>query len=252
DKKVMGSGVGGDGEWFGVRRCGEKAGKRGAVFWREALCIAQCFKEDDRDGVSHLSPTSQTSPESSNGQPVLVSTTLIPIPPPPPITQKHPTFIKIPSNGFSTILPQIMLPSSPLPLSLVPRASNTNVIDCNWVYKLEQDKNGAITRYKARFFAKGFQQQPRIDFHETFSLVVKSITIRDVLSLAVTNNWPLCQLDVQNAFLHGNLKEQVYMKPRVLGFERLSKALFDLGFKGSKTVTPPDGAWTEYVSGGVT
>nr|GFC55408.1 hypothetical protein [Tanacetum cinerariifolium] len=49
DKKVMCSGVGGDGEWFGVRRCGEKAGKRGAVFWREALCIAQCFKEDDRD-----------------------------------------------------------------------------------------------------------------------------------------------------------------------------------------------------------
>nr|GEU55560.1 hypothetical protein [Tanacetum cinerariifolium] len=41
---------GGDGEWFGVRRCGEKAEKRGAVFWREALCIAQCFKEDDRDG----------------------------------------------------------------------------------------------------------------------------------------------------------------------------------------------------------
>nr|GEX47328.1 hypothetical protein [Tanacetum cinerariifolium] len=44
------SGVGGDGEWFGVRRCGEKAGKRGVVFWREALCIAQCFKEDDMDG----------------------------------------------------------------------------------------------------------------------------------------------------------------------------------------------------------
>nr|GFA99501.1 hypothetical protein [Tanacetum cinerariifolium] len=50
DKKVMGSGVGGDGEWFGVRRCGEKARKWGAVFWREALCVAQCFKEDDRDG----------------------------------------------------------------------------------------------------------------------------------------------------------------------------------------------------------
>nr|GFA44658.1 hypothetical protein [Tanacetum cinerariifolium] len=44
DKKVMGSGVGGDGEWFGVRRCGEKAGKRDAVFGRETLCIAQYFK----------------------------------------------------------------------------------------------------------------------------------------------------------------------------------------------------------------
>ncbi|GJY92325.1 integrase [Tanacetum coccineum] len=96
--------------------------------------------------------------------------------------------------------------------SLVPRASNTNVVDCKWVYMLKRDKNGAITRYKARFIAKGFQQQPGIDFHETFSLVVKSKTIRVALSLVVTNNWPLRQLDVQNAFLHGNLKERVYMK----------------------------------------
>nr|GFA93692.1 hypothetical protein [Tanacetum cinerariifolium] len=87
------------------------------------------------------------------------------------------------------------------------------------VYRLKQDKNGAVTRYKARFVAKGFRQLPRIDFHETFSPVVKSITIRAVLSLTVTNDWPLCQLDIQNAFLHENLKEQ---------------ALFDLGFKGSK------------------
>ncbi|GKA13466.1 retrovirus-related pol polyprotein from transposon TNT 1-94 [Tanacetum coccineum] len=125
--------------------------------------------------------------------------------------------------------------------SLVPRASTTNVVDAwlsnrqlfdgKWVYRLKQDKNGAITRYKARFVAKSFQQQPGIDFHETFSPFVESTTIRYVLSLAVTNDWLLCQLDIQNAFLHGYLKEQA---PRPW-FERLSKALFDLGFKGSKT-----------------
>ncbi|GKC84689.1 tocopherol cyclase, partial [Tanacetum coccineum] len=92
--------------------------------------------------------------------------------------------------------------------SLVPRASNTNVVDGKWVYRLKRDKNGAFTRYKARFVAKGFRQQPGIDFHETFSPVVKLTTIRAVLSLAVTNNWPLRQLDIQNSFLHGNLKEQ--------------------------------------------
>nr|GEW99246.1 uncharacterized mitochondrial protein AtMg00810-like isoform X2 [Tanacetum cinerariifolium] len=92
--------------------------------------------------------------------------------------------------------------------SLVPRASNTNVVDGKWVYKLKRDKNGAITHYKARFVAKGFQKQPGIDFQETFSPVVKSITIRVVLSLAVTNDWRLRQLHIQNAFLHGNLKEQ--------------------------------------------
>nr|GEX63801.1 retrovirus-related Pol polyprotein from transposon TNT 1-94 [Tanacetum cinerariifolium] len=77
---------------------------------------------------------------------------------------------------------------------------------------LKRDKNGAITRYKARYVAKGFRQQQGIDFHETFSPVVKSTTIRAVLSLAVTNDCPLRQLDIQNAFLHGNMKEHVYMK----------------------------------------
>ncbi|GJW02902.1 retrovirus-related pol polyprotein from transposon TNT 1-94 [Tanacetum coccineum] len=145
--------------------------------------------------------------------------------------------------------------------SLVPHASNTNDVDGKWVYRLKRDKNGVIARYKARFVAKGFRQQPGIDFYETFSLVVKSTTIRAVLSLVVTNDWPLRQLDIQNAFLHENLKEQVYMKqpqgfidpqqpnhvcflhmslyglkqtPRTW-FKCLSKVLFDLGFKGSKT-----------------
>ncbi|GKF00547.1 gag/pol polyprotein, partial [Tanacetum coccineum] len=93
--------------------------------------------------------------------------------------------------------------------SLVPRASNTYVVDGKWVYRLKRDKNGVVTRYKARFVAKCFQQQLGIDFHETFSPIVKSTTIRAVLSLTVTNDWPLRQLDIQNAFLHGNLKEQV-------------------------------------------
>ncbi|GKB00615.1 putative RNA-directed DNA polymerase [Tanacetum coccineum] len=92
-------------------------------------------------------------------------------------------------------------------------------------------RNGAITCYKARFVAKGFHQQPGIDFHETVSPVVKSTTIRAVLSLTVINNWPLHQLDVHNVFLHGNLKERASRA----WFECLSKALFDLGFKGSKT-----------------
>jgi hypothetical protein len=95
--------------------------------------------------------------------------------------------------------------------SLVPPPSGHNIIGCRWVYKLKRNSDGSIARYKARLVAKGFHQQAGLDFNETFSLVVKPPTVRIVLSLAAQNRWPLLQLDISNAFLHGFLKEDVYM-----------------------------------------
>jgi hypothetical protein len=120
--------------------------------------------------------------------------------------------------------------------TLVPPAPGRNVIDCKWVFKLKYKTDGIVDRHKARLVAKGFKQCLGIDYDDTFSPVVKPVTIHLVLSLAVSRGWVLRQWDVNNAFLHGILKEEVYMKqpPEFVNPDfpshhcKLDKALYDL------------------------
>ncbi|GMI98031.1 cysteine-rich RLK (RECEPTOR-like protein kinase) 8 [Hibiscus trionum] len=122
--------------------------------------------------------------------------------------------------------------------TLVTPPSDCIPVGCKWIFKLKHNADGTISRHKARLVAKGFSQLPGTDFVDTFSSVVKFHTIIVILSITTTNNWPLRHVDINNAFLYGDLQEDVYML-QPPGFEtvapdgsklvcKLHKALYGL------------------------
>ena len=92
-------------------------------------------------------------------------------------------------------------------LTELPKGQKT--IGVKWVYKTKLKENGEVEKYKARLVAKGYEQEFGIDYKEVFAPVARHDTIRLVIALAAQNSWPIFQLDVKSAFLHGDLEEHV-------------------------------------------
>lgn len=86
------------------------------------------------------------------------------------------------------------------------------VIPCKWVYKLKTDAHGNIIKYKARLVAKGFNQVEGIDYTETFAPVVRQSSLRTLFALTAEMNLKMKHLDVDTAFLYGELDEEVYLE----------------------------------------
>ena len=81
-----------------------------------------------------------------------------------------------------------------------------------WVYKVKRGPNNEITKFKARWVVRGFEQREGLDFTETFATVVKPMSYKSIFALAAALDWELEQMDVKTAFLYGHIFEDIYVE----------------------------------------
>ena len=90
--------------------------------------------------------------------------------------------------------------------------SNRTTLGGKWVFKLKRGPEGEITRFKAQWVVKGFQQQEGIDYNQTFASVVKPMSYKSIFAIAAARDWEIEQMDVRTAFLYGDIEEEIYVQ----------------------------------------
>ena len=94
---------------------------------------------------------------------------------------------------------------------LVPLPKGRKRVGSKWVFKIKENADGSVERYKARIVAQGFSQKPHLDYTETFAPVAKFASLRTILAIAAIEDMELHHMDVSSAFLNGDLEEDIYM-----------------------------------------
>ena len=85
-------------------------------------------------------------------------------------------------------------------------------ISVKWIYKTKKYANGNVQKHTERLVARGFTQQPDIEFNETFSPVAHMDTIETILAILAQNKWYVYQMDVKSTFLNGLVEKKVYVE----------------------------------------
>ena len=178
---------------------------------------------------SHSQHPMQTRSKSGIFKPKIFSAALHQEPTCVPLALAHLEWKKAMQDEFSALLRNHTR-------ELVSLTAASHIIQTKWVFRTKLKADGSLDKYKAQLVAKGFQQNACIDILETFSPVIKPSTIRIIFTLAISKGWDIQQIDVNNAFLNGDLHEDVFMtQPE--GFEdpikpnhvcKLCKALYGL------------------------
>lgn len=95
---------------------------------------------------------------------------------------------------------------------LIEKPTNQRVIDNKWVFKVKKNPDDTVDRYKARLVCRGFNQEHRIDYMETFAPVVRFDSLRTILAIAAKKKMHMLQFDIKTAFLNCDFEENVFMR----------------------------------------
>lgn len=111
--------------------------------------------------------------------------------------------------------------------------SGRKILRGKWVYKIKRGSSGEITRFKARWDVRGFEQQEGVDFNENFASVVKPMSFKTVYAIASARRYYIEQMDIKTAYLYGYVEEVIYVElPKGMSRSklvcRLRKALYGL------------------------
>nr|GFC33705.1 retrovirus-related Pol polyprotein from transposon TNT 1-94 [Tanacetum cinerariifolium] len=94
---------------------------------------------------------------------------------------------------------------------LVPSPDNISPLTLKWLFKNKHDEEQTVIKNKSRLVVRVYHQEEGIEFEESFALVARMEAIRIFLAYAAHKSFTVFQMDVKTAFLHGTLKEDVYV-----------------------------------------